>query len=178
MDKIITFIIISYIIIKSLSRFLSGEAEEKKRKPPSSLPSKAETRPAPHPDFPSTWREVGQILRDLKREAEGQQEGIKIPEQIPHGEVSITKQREGIGNIIRKDDQKERVSIKKRMRPKKLKEGVAQIAKAKTIREEKIERAGIPFDQPGIFLQGIILSEILGPPVARRNHLLPPCLRG
>jgi hypothetical protein len=184
MDKIITFIIISYIVYKFFSRFLSGEEGEEKgthRHPPIPPhrkapfpPSKTETRPASSPDFSSIWREVSQSLRDLKRQAEGQKEGIKIPEKIPipHREVSVTQHTKRI-----KDAQKDRASIQKKIHPKKLTEETVPFGKAKTIREEKIERDYISFDQPGLFLQGIILSEILRPPMARRNHLLPPYLR-
>lgn len=185
MDKIIAFIIVSYIIFKTFSRFLSGGEGEKKgtsRQPPFPPPRKApfppletKTRSAPSPDFPSTWREVGQILRDLKREAEGKQEGIKnkISEKIPHQEVNVTQHKK-----IRKDDQKDRYSFQKKMHPKKHTEWMFPIDRSKTIGEERIERDYISFDQPGLFLQGIILTEILLPPMARRNHLLPPYLRG
>lgn len=188
MDKIITLIIIFYIL-RSVYRFISKEAEDKKdtkgasrqphiptaRPTPSPYSKTGAGRPAPRQDFPSTWREVGQILRDLKREAEEKQEGIKI-----HDEIPILRQKESaIQHTKRiKDTQKEGASIQKKVHPKKLTEETVSLGKAKIIRKDKIEMAEIAFDQPGLFLQGIILSEILRPPMVRRNHLLPPYLRG
>ena len=183
-DKIITLIVL-YYVLKFIYRLISKEEEKKRdagRQPhipparPTPPPSpKTETRTSPRPNFSSTWREISQVLRDLKSEMEGRQDGIKIPEKIPapHQEVTVTHHTKRI-----KAAQKDRAFNQKRIHPKKLTEEKVPLVKAKTIREEKIERYHIYFDQPGLFLQGIILAEILRPPMARRDHLLPPYMRG
>jgi hypothetical protein len=78
----------------------------------------------------------------------------------------------------KKDDQEDQSPAQKQMPPKRRIKETGPPDKAKIIQEDKIESDYIPFDQPGLFLQGIILSEILRPPLARRNHSVPPYLRG
>lgn len=181
MDKIITLIIV-YYLFKSLFRFLSGEQGKNKgttRQPPipphrptPSPPIKSETRSAPRPDFPSSWREVGQVLTDLKRQA-NEQKGIKIPHETPHQQLRITQHIKK-----EKDDQEDQSPAQKQMPPKGHIKETSSPDMTKIVQEDKIERDYISFDQPGLFLQGIILSEILRPPMAMRNHLVPPYLRG
>lgn len=184
--EFITLIII-FIIFKSLSSFFSEE-EKKKREagrqshiPPAhpTYPPSSKTgtsRPSSGQDLPLTWGEIGKVLRDLKREAEGKQGGFKIPEELPasHQEVSVTQHKE-----IRREDRKAPSPVHKKVRPKKFIEETVSLVKKETIRKDKIEGTEISFDQPGLLIQGIILSEILRPPVAiRSNNLLPPYLRG
>ena len=182
-NEIITLIII-FFIFKSLYTFFSEE-EKKKREagrqsdippahttyPPS---SKIGTRiPSSGQDLPLTWSEIGKVLRDLKRESEGK---FRIPEGLPapQPEVSVTQHKE-----IRGEDRKAPSPVHKKVRPRKFLEESVSLVKKETIRKDKIEGTEISFDQPGLLIQGIILSEILRPPVAiRSNRLLPPYLRG
>ncbi|MGA1840979.1 MAG: hypothetical protein ACMUIU_10170 [bacterium] len=180
-------LIIIFIIFKSLSSFFSGEEEKKRqagRQPhiPPARPtyppySKTETgRPPSGQDLPLTWSEIGKVLRDLKREAAGKQVGFKTPDEIPvpHQEASVTQHKE-----IRREDQKAPSPVHKKIRPKKVTRETVSLVKEKTIRKDKIEGAEISFEQPGLLIQGIILSEILRPPVAIRSNRLPPhYLRG
>ncbi|MGA1864463.1 MAG: hypothetical protein ACMUHX_05325 [bacterium] len=187
-DKIIILIII-FFVFKSVFRFFSEE-EEKKRKagsqshiPPVRTthppPSKTETgRPPSGQDLPLTWSEIRKVLRDLKTEAEGKQGGFKIPEEFPARQpeaIFIQTQHEE----IRREDQKAPSPVHKKIRPKKVTGETVSLVKEKAVRKDKIKGAEISFDQPGLLIQGIILSEILRPPVAiRSNRLLPPYLRG
>jgi len=101
MDKIITLIIVFYIF-KSLFRFLSGEQGKTKgttwqppippHRPTPAPPTKSEPRSAPRLYFPSSWREIGQVLTDLKRQAD-EQKGIKIPHETPHQQMKTTQHK-------------------------------------------------------------------------------------
>jgi hypothetical protein len=57
--------------------------------------------------------------------------------------------------------------------------GLLPPAEPRAVSEDKREMTDtICFDEPGLFLQGIILAEVLRPPLSRRKHLMPPYLRG
>ena len=101
-NKIIVLIIIFFmlkslviLILKSLYGFFPEEEKKKREfgRQPHTPSLKAGTGRSPSgQDLPLTWGEIGKVLRDLKGDAEGRQEGFKIPEELPHTqqEVSVT----------------------------------------------------------------------------------------
>jgi hypothetical protein len=181
MDKLI-FLIVIYYIFKSLFRFLSGDQGKKKEttwqppthphRPAPSPTAKSRTDSGPYADFPSNWSEIKQVFTEIKRQAEGQKD-FKTPHEIPNHQVSVPQYKKG-----KKDDQQDQVSLKKQMPQKMLAEETTPLSKPRIVHEVNIETGFVSFDQPGLFLQGIILSEVLRPPLARRDHFVPPYMRG
>ena len=178
MDKLI-IIIVLYYVFKHLFRFLTADQERRKgttvhqpsvhhrppHRPPVSPASKG-GRVTPHaPDFPKNLREFGQILKDLKWEAEiprGTSPQQRAPRQVfPQVEPGGRKRAE-----------QKRPLSGQRERP-----GTGEEVRGDDIEPMREERATIPFDQPESFLHGIILSEILRPPISMRVPRLPPYMR-
>jgi hypothetical protein len=184
MDKIITLIILFYVF-KKIYRFLTGASERqhqgsvphppsRDQKPPDTSISK--TSPPPHPTFPSTFRDFVQVLTDIKRQMDEQRVG-KTSEQIPPQDIEVSEQLKSEKLKVESHLQKKKGPIQGMKQ--KICSGERMLPdEAKMIRADKIEMEAISFDQPGIFLQGIILSEILRPPLARRIPFKPPYLRG
>lgn len=184
MDKLI-IIIVLYYVFKHLFRFLTSDQERGKgttlhppsghyqppHGPPVSPASKGgRVSPRP-PDFPKNLREFGQILKDLKWEAANiRREGP--PQQAPQ---QIFPQVQTGGR--KREAQKRPLSVQRERPAMVVAEGKVSADDIRAIQEEKTTEFSIGFDQPELFLHGIILSEILRPPISMRVPLVPPYMR-
>ena len=178
MDRIITIIIILYIF-KKLYEAISGDQRGGKgtptypnlprsQRPSSSTTVKSQTG-HPHPGAPKGWQDMRRILTDQKRISEAQK-GADTLKGIPRNPIKAEKQE------IR--FQGKRAPSQENMAKEEAAERQMPSTESKIVPQEKLERDIISFDQPGLFLQGIILSEILGPPVSMKNHIMSPYMRG
>ena len=166
MDKIIFYIILFYFI-SIFFRFLKDKDKKKRGQRPT-LPPQPSHYPAPTrpPPRPSRQEGLGKpsrpILTPQEREAlhildEWEIRASRLKSRIPVP-PRPTKKRE----ISRaKTDEK---PVLKREKP--------MVKEKITAPEEAF------FSRPADVKQGIIISEILRPPLARRNLFLPPYLRG
>ena len=168
MDKIIFYIIIFYFI-SIISRFFKDKGKKGRRQPPGLPPQPSRypppTRPSPLP-FPrrDTGRPPGPILTPQETEAlhilkdwetrAGRLKSRKLEQPIPAKKSETARVK------------KEVKSIPKMIKPAVGKK-IGVLAEARAF-----------FHDPEEVRQGIIISEILRPPLARRNPLLPPFLRG
>jgi len=171
MDKIVFYIIIFYFI-SVISRILKDKGKKGRRLPPGLPPKPSRyppptrtSRPSPLP-FPSkdAGKPPGTILTPQENEAlhilkdwetrAGRLKSRKLEQPIPAKKS---------GALLSKTDEKPILKI---------------------VKPAFGEKAGLPTVDKTFFhnaeevRQGIIISEILRPPLARRNPLLPPFLRG
>lgn len=168
MDKIIFYIIIFYFI-SVISRILKDKGKKGRRLPPGLPPQPSRYPPPTHPSplpFPQkdAGRPPGPILTPHEREA-----------------LHILKDWETRAGRLKSRKLEEQLSTKKSedARVKTEEKSITKI-----IKPAVAKKAGVPFEYKTLFhnpaevRQGIIISEILRPPLARRNPLLPPFLRG
>ena len=168
MDKIIFYIIIFYFI-SVISRILKDKSKKGKRQLPGLPPHPSRfpqpTRPSPLP-FPQkdTGRSPGTILTPQEREA-----------------LHILKDWETRAGRLKSRKREQPIPAKKSKdaRVKKEEKPILKIVKPAAAKKVGVPaEARILFHTAAEVRQGIIISEILRPPLARRNPLLPPFLRG
>ena len=168
MDKIIFYIIIFYFI-SVISRIFKDKGKKGRRQPPGLPPHPSRypppTRPSPLP-FPQkdTGRPPGPILTPQETEA-----------------LHILKDWETRAGRLKSRKIEQPIPAKK---SEALRSKTEEKPSLKMIKPAVVKKAGVPaeteafFHNPAEVRQGIIISEILRPPLARRNPLLPPFLRG
>jgi hypothetical protein len=167
MDKIVFSIIIFYFI-SVVSRILKDKGKKGRRQPPGLPPQPSRypppTRPSPLP-FPQkdTGRPPAPILTPQETEA-----------------LHILKDWETRAGRLKSRKLEQPLPAKKTADARfKTEKPIL-----KMIKPAVEKKAGVPaedktfFHNPEQVRQGIIISEILRPPLARRNPLLPPFLRG
>ena len=180
MDRIITIIIILYIFKKFYEAFSGDQGGKRGSTPHPTLPGTQ--RPSPSTTtkdqtghlpraVPKGRPDIRQVLTEFKRaqEMDKERQGLHgIPRQRM---TPIRAEREKIRA------QEEGISVQKR--ESKGVQDKGPPSAPKLVSEDKREMTDmISFDEPGLFLQGIILAEVLRPPVSRRKHLMPPYMRG
>ena len=181
MDRIITIIIALYIFKKFYEAFSRDQRGKRGGTPHPPLPGQ---RPSPpttvkdqaghsHPAVPKGRPDIRQVLTEFKKALELEDANLGL-EGIPRlkatpiktGREKIRAQEEGVS------DQKGKpqgTHGRESLPPD----------ESKMVSEDKREMTDmIHLDEPEILLQGIILAEVLRPPLSRRTHLMPPYLRG
>ncbi|MGA1791150.1 MAG: hypothetical protein ACMUIM_06670 [bacterium] len=180
MDRIITIIIILYIFKKFYEAFSGDQGEKRGSTPHPPLPGTQ--RPSPSttakdqtghfpPVAPKGRQDIRQVLTEFKKaqEMDKERQGLQgIPRQRM---TPIKAERE------KTQAQEEGISVQKR-EPKGMHDKGPHSAPKVVSKDNREITDIISFDEPGLFLQGIILAEVLRPPVSRRKHLMPPYLRG
>lgn len=191
MDRIILLIVL-YFIVKKIYRFLTNETDgqTKKQRPRHTYPIPANQH-MPHPDAKSTAKpssvaevepkgaehpkiltDIMQVLKDLEGEQKLQNTGKTL--EVPSHKTGEFRKHSDIGaekthTPVEGEDFDYAIQEGKKVALKPQESLNAIISK---------EKEGLYFDELIAVRQGIIMSEILRPPLVIRNTFAPPYIRG